>query len=123
MRIGITLNEARADVASAPVVTLRSRIADALTKATTSAEVRSCLAHAQAELARVERERKRAAARAVDPLATDEEASEGKREHASLTFDGERLTASETRLKARLEEVTEQEREAERRRVYEAVKT
>src|SRR4051794_4045584 len=108
------------DPAMQPVVTLRQRIADALTKPTTSAEVRACLGHLQGDVARIERERQRASERAVDPLATDDEANEAKLEFQSLAFDAERLTASEARLKERLEAVTEEEAEAVRRHAYDA---
>jgi hypothetical protein len=101
-----------------PDITLRQRIADALTKPSTSAEVRACIAHLQADLARVDRERQRAEAAAVDPLASDDGANEAKREFQNLTFDLERLTASEIRLKARLEGVTNEEAEATRRHAY-----
>ena len=108
------------EAATAPTVTLRQRIADALTKPTTSTEVRACIAHAQAALGGVERDRKRAEAKAVDPLSTEEEATEGKRECEALRFDLDRLTASEARLKARLEAVTDDEDQAGRRKQYEA---
>lgn len=108
---------------AAPTITLRQRIADALTKLTTSAEVRACLAHTQANFCRVERERQRAEAKAVNPLSTEEEAAEGKRECEALRFDTERLTASKSRLEARLAAVIEDEDQAGRRAIYdEAVK-
>lgn len=103
-----------------PAITLRQRIVDALTKPTTSAELRSCIAHTQADLARVERERERAEAKAVDPLSTEEEASEGKREYEGLRFDAERLAASVARLGARLSEISANEDQAVRQRQYDA---
>jgi DNA repair exonuclease SbcCD ATPase subunit len=103
-----------------PVITLRQRIADALTKPTTPAELRSCIAHSQADLARVERERERAEAVAVDPLSTEEQATEARRDYESRRFDAERLTASVTRLDARLSEVTAAEEQAARQRQYDA---
>lgn len=106
--------------ANEPVVTLRQRVADALTKPTTSAELRSCIAHTQADLGRVDRERERAEAMAVDPLSSEDEATEGKRDAESLRFDHERLTMSVTRLTGRLDVVLREEGQAVRRVVYDA---
>lgn len=107
--------------AEALVITLRQRVVDALTKPTTAAELRSCIAHTQADLGRCEREKSGAEAKAVDPLATDEDATEGKRICLSLGFDIERLRASQTRLEARLVEVADDEAEEGRRAAYDAV--
>ena len=108
------------DTTSAPVITLRQRIVDALTKPTSSAEVRSCTAHTQADLASVERDRARAEAKAVDPLASEDEANEGKRVHDSLRFDLERLNSSLSHLNQRLAAVTRDEDQAARRTQYSA---
>lgn len=108
------------NTATAPAITLRQRIADALTKPTTSAEVRACLAHTQADLSRIESDRQRAEEKAVDPLSTEAEATNGKRECEALRFDLERLTASESRLEACLAAVIEDEDQAVRREMYDA---
>ena len=105
---------------SEPVITLRQRIADALTTDTNSAEIRSCIAHTLAELARVEREHGRATAKAVDPLSSEEEAEEARRTLEALRFDKDRLQASEKRLAARLEAVEHAEGETSRREAYDA---
>ncbi|GEP07609.1 hypothetical protein [Methylobacterium oxalidis] len=75
--------------------------------------MRSCLAHVQADLARMTRERTKAGAAAMDPLATEDEATEAKRQVEPLRSDDERLNTSTSRLEARLKEVlVEEEHEA-----------
>ncbi|MFC6791944.1 hypothetical protein ACFQE0_21520 [Methylobacterium komagatae] len=108
--------------ASEPTITLRQRVADALTKDTTTAELRSCLADTQADIARVERDRISAEAKAVDPLSTEEEATEAKRQCESLRFDMERLKASEIRLNIRLDQIAEREAQAALRARYDEVR-
>lgn len=108
--------------ASLPAITLRQRVADALTKDTTTAELRSCLADTQADIARVERDRVSAETKAVDPLSTEDEATEAKRQFESLRFDMERLKASEIRLNLRLDQVAEREAQAALRARYDEVR-
>lgn len=107
--------------ASEPTITLRQRVADALTKDTTTAELRSCLADTQADIARVERDRMSAEAKAVDPISTEDEANEAKRQCESLRFDMERLKASEIRLNHRLDQIAEREAQAALRARYDEV--
>ena len=110
------------EAVSAPVVTLRQRIADALTKPTTSTEVRACIAHTQAALARAEHDLKKAEAAARNPLSTEQEAVDAKCERESLQFDLDRLTTSLERLTPRLATVEKEEAREAARPAYEAAK-
>lgn len=56
----------------------------------------------------------------MDPLSTEEEANAGKAESEGLRFELERLKASEIRLKARLEVVTSDKDQVERRSAFAA---
>ncbi|GJD58259.1 hypothetical protein [Methylobacterium dankookense] len=117
----MTVVALKTDKTSEPIITLRQRVADALTKDTTSGEVRACIAHTQADFARVERDLASAKARAVDPLASEEEATAAKRECENLGFDRERLEASQRRLTARLAQIEDDEAQSGLQATYDEV--
>ncbi len=89
-----------------PAITLPS--ADSLTHSRKDNLGRAAVLHRAyaGDLARVERERERAEAKAVDPLSTVDEESEGSGSTTTCGFDAVRLTASVSRLIARLEEIS-----------------
>ncbi|MBY0295632.1 MAG: hypothetical protein K2X71_06280 [Methylobacterium sp.] len=107
-------------VETAPPLT--DRIFAALTKSTTSATVVAIMRDLDAEASDVAAELSKVEARALDPLTASEAVEEAQTAAIRLSFTQKRLAAARERLKARLAEVQQAEKDAENRAAYEACK-
>ena len=97
---------------------LSDRVRAALSDSTTSAALKALIEATGFELETTRQRLQAAKARAVDPMSSDTEAAEARRQHHDLGFEEERQTSSVARLKHRLATVVEDEDQVARREQY-----
>ena len=103
------------------VLPLSDRVRAALSEPTTSDAVKALIEAAGFELEAVRQRLQSAKAKAVDPMSTDTEAADARREHHDLGFEEERQTSSIARLKHRLTVVIGDEDQKRKRAAYDAL--
>jgi hypothetical protein len=99
---------------------LSDRVRAALSDPTTSAALKALIEATGFELETTRQRLQAAKARAVDPMSSDAEAAEARRQHHDLGFEEERQTSSVARLKHRLATVVEDEDQVARHEQYDA---
>lgn len=100
---------------------LADRITAVLTGATTSADVSGVIRDVDAASSAKAAELTRVEARALDPLTPADDVEQAQATVIKLTFDQKRLATARERLKSRLAEVQQAEKDAENRAAYLAV--
>jgi len=101
---------------------LDARIAAAFGDGTKSGDVAVLIKEAEAASLSAGETAERARKRALDPALSGEAIADAHRQMDDATFRGERLQTAVTRLRERLKEVREDEKDQERRHYYDQVK-